>query len=158
MASRIVRAIGFVLLCEFIGLIGTVFTLKSIADWYPNLVKPSFTPPSWLFGPVWIILYALMGIAVYFVWSKGMKSRGVRLGLVLFSVQLALNLIWSVLFFGLRSILGGLIDIILLWITILMTIVAFYKVSRKAALAMVPYLAWVTIALLLNFYVWKFNK
>lgn len=142
-----------ILICEFAGVIGSVFTTPAIPTWYASLNKPNLSPPNWAFAPVWITLYALMGISLYMLWIKGLKS----VQLTTFSIQLVLNVIWSYLFFGLRSPLYGLIGIIALWISILATILSFYKISKKAALLLVPYIAWVTIAMTLNYYVWILN-
>lgn len=135
--------------CEVAGAIGSIFTLPAIAVWYPLLQKPWFNPPAFVFAPVWVILYALMGIAVYIVWSKGRKSKN-RLALMVFGVQLTLNVLWAILFFGLQSPLYGFICIIALWIAVLATTIAFYDKSRKAAYILAPYLIWVTFALALN--------
>ncbi len=144
-------------MCELAGVIGSVFTIPSIATWYAGLAKPSFTPPSWLFGPVWTALYLLMGVSLYLVWKRGIGKRGVNSAITAFGTQLALNVLWSVLFFGLRKPLYGLICILALWIAIAVTIFKSYRVSKSAAYAMLPYLAWVTIAMVLNFYVFKLN-
>lgn len=98
-----------------------------------------------------------MGISAYIIWAKGIKKRNVWFALTVFGLQLALNLLWSFLFFGLRSTLYGLIDIIALWLAIAMTIVAFYKISRNAAFVMIPYLAWMTFAMVSNFFLWRLN-
>lgn len=137
-------------LCQSAGAIGSLFTLPAISDWYTYLRKPSFTPPSWVFGPAWAILYTLMAIAASLVWEKGLKTPGVREALVIFLVQLVLNSVWSLLFFGLRSPLYGFLEILVLWAAILTTILRFLKVSRLAASLLVPYLLWVSFASSLN--------
>jgi tryptophan-rich sensory protein len=156
-----IRTLGFaalsVVLCEIAGALGSVVVIGSITTWYAFLNKPSFAPPNWVFGPVWLILYALMGISAYMVWEKGKRKKSTRQSLSIFSVQLVLNGMWSFLFFGIRSTLYGLIDIIILWLAIVATIVGFYKVSRRAAALLVPYLLWVTVAMVLNFYIWRLN-
>ena len=143
--------------CLLAGVIGSVFTMPAIPGWYASLNKPSFSPPSWLFGPVWTILYLLMGISAYLVWKNGLQAPNVKSALSIFGVQLALNLLWSILFFGLHSPFAGLVCIVLLWVSIALTIVAFNRISRKAALLLVPYILWVTFAALLNFTVWQLN-
>lgn len=151
------KLLASVLLCLFAGVIGSVFTASSLENWYPLLEKPFFNPPSWLFGPVWTFLYILMGISLYIVWEKGLQDREVKIGLLIFGVQLALNTLWSFLFFGLRSPFYGFIEIIFLWIAILLTIVQFKKVSRTAAYLLVPYILWVSFAALLNYNLWMLN-
>lgn len=129
--------------CEAAGLAATPFTASAIPAWYATLAKPSFSPPNWVFGPVWTTLYFLMGLAAWLVWKKH-KS------LALFYLQLALNFLWSLLFFGLHSPILGLVDIIFLWTFILLTINQFKKVSRPAAYLLLPYLLWVSFAAILN--------
>ena len=141
---------GSVLFCMSAGAVSSLYTLKAIPDWYATLNKPSFTPPSWTFGPVWSVLYVMMGIAAWQVWSKGIKERTVRKALVFFLIQLVLNTAWSFLFFRLRSPILGLVDILLLWLAILITINLFFKVSLIAAVLLIPYLFWVTFASGLN--------
>lgn len=144
----------FVLVAEAAGLIG-LFFMGSIDSWYATLQQPAFSPPSWLFGPVWTILYALMGIAAYLVWRQG--ERG-KLALRLYWMQLVANAVWTPLFFGLHSLVWAFADILLLLVLILATTVAFARVSRAAALLMLPYLAWVCFASVLNFAIWALNS
>jgi len=139
------------------GAIGTVFTGPAIPGWYAQLEKPPLTPPEWAFGPVWTTLYILMGISVFLVWREGWHRRDVRLGIGLFGLQLVLNALWSYLFFGLQSPLYGLIEIIALWVVLLATILWFYRISRVAAVLLIPYIAWVTIAMYLNAGIWLLN-
>ena len=115
---------------QLAGLIGSLFTAPSINNWYATLNRPVIAPPNWIFAPVWTALFLLMGLAVYLVWSKGFKSRGVKPALIVFSCQLVLNVFWSVLFFGLHSPLWALMEIILLWLMILWTSVLFFKVFK----------------------------
>ncbi len=150
-----------VVLCELAGVAGSVFTFPAITGWYATLAKPSFTPPSWVFGPAWTILYALMGAALYLVWREKAhnteNSSEVKPALFVFGLQLALNVLWSVVFFGLRAPGAALFEIILLWISVIASIVFFLRVSRDAALLLVPYFFWVSFAATLNFYVWLLN-
>ncbi len=140
--------------CQFAGVIGSFFTAP---EWYATLDKPFFTPPDWAFAPVWITLYLLMGIAAYIVWSRGLKKPAVRFSMAAFGVQLALNAFWSVAFFGLRSPLFGLIVIAALWAAVLATILGFMKISTKAALLLVPYILWVSLAAILNLSIYLLN-
>jgi tryptophan-rich sensory protein len=142
-----------------VGFFGSLFTTsESLNNWYANLNKPPFNPPDWIFGPVWTTLYILMGIAAFLVWRKGLDNKLVRLALLLFVIQLALNTLWSPLFFGLRSPLFGLIDIVLLLSAIVLTIICFFKTSLWPALLLIPYLAWVSFAAVLNASIYILNR
>ncbi len=148
--GKLAKLIIAIVVCEGVGLAGAFFTFPSIATWYSTLNKPAFSPPSWIFGPVWTILYLLMGVAVYLVWVKGWENKKVKEALIYFTVQLILNFLWSVFFFGLHSPLLAFVDIVLLWLAILLTILKFYKISKSAAYLLIPYLLWVTFASILN--------
>jgi len=132
-----------------VAVLGGLATATSVKTWYPTLSKPAWTPPDWVFGPVWTVLYAMMAAAALLVWRSPDRSR-VRPALWAFGGQLFLNLAWSVCFFGLRSPLLGFIDICALWVLIGLTVVQFFLVSRTAGWLMVPYWAWVTFAAALN--------
>ena len=141
------------------GVIGAIYTTHdSLDNWYADLNKPFFNPPDWIFGPVWTTLYIMMGIAAYLVWRKGLDDKVVRIALACFIVQLILNAIWTPLFFGLHSPLLGLIDIVLLLAAIILTIVSFFKISATAALLLIPYLAWVSFATVLNASIYLLNR
>jgi tryptophan-rich sensory protein len=129
--------------------IGGLVTSRSLRGWYAGLAKPSWNPPNWVFGPVWTVLYAAMGVAAWLVW-RVRDEHDVRIALVWFGVQLIVNVAWSVAFFGLRSPAAGLVVIVLLWWAIAGTIASFASVSLLAAGMLVPYLAWVTFATVLN--------
>lgn len=146
-----------IVLCLLAGLVGSIFTAPAIGSWYAGIEKPLFNPPNWLFAPVWTILFLLMGISLYVVWSKGLQKKGVKLALGAFCVQLVLNALWSFLFFGLQNPFLAFIEILLLWLAILATIILFYKISKKAALLLVPYILWVSFAVLLNYSIWLLN-
>ena len=146
-----------VIVCELVGVVGAIFTAPVIPTWYASLVKPSFTPPGWLFGPVWTTLYALMGIAAFIVWRRGLAVAGVKAALLLFVVQLLLNALWSPVFFGVHSPSGGLAIILALWVAIVATIALSAGVSKAAAVLLVPYLLWVSFATVLNFSIWRLN-
>ena len=143
---------------QVVGLTGALATASGVRDWYPALAKPGFTPPGWVFGPAWTLLYLLMGIALWLVWREADRGDNVRPALVAFAVQLALNALWSFVFFGLRMPGAALAEIILLWGAILLTIVQFRKVSRLAALLLVPYWLWVSFAAVLNASIWLLNR
>jgi len=138
--------------------IGSLFTFKAIPTWYAGLKKPRYTPPNWAFGPVWTILYILMGISVFLVWQKGLATPGVMLAFTLFWVQLAFNALWSVIFFGRKSKGGGVIVIAILWLLILATMIASFRVSVWAGALLVPYIVWVSIASYLNVGIWILNR
>lgn len=154
MANRklrdIFKLIISIVVCQCAGLVGSIFTTPAIPTWYATLEKPAFTPPNWLFAPAWITLYLLMGIAAFFVWRKGSDQREVRLALLVFLLQLILNVLWSVVFFGLHSPLCGVIVIVALWITILFTILRFFPISTLAGALLLPYIGWVSFAAVLN--------
>jgi len=144
-------------ICQIAGIIGSLFTTPAIPTWYQTLQKPSIAPPNWIFGPVWTTLYLLMGISLYLISKTGLGSTNTRKSLVTFSIQLVLNVLWSYLFFGLRSPMLGLVEIIAMWVAILTTMVFFSKVSRAAALLLVPYLLWVSFASYLNYLIMMLN-
>ena len=146
-----------IIICSLAGAIGSVFTFSAIPTWYATLNKPFFSPPNWVFGPVWTTLYILMGISAYLIWQKGWERKPVRAALTLFGLQLFLNALWSMLFFGLRSPLYGLLCIIPLWLCIALSIRAFYPIDRRAAYLLVPYIVWVSFAAMLNFAIWTMN-
>lgn len=158
MESReLLKVVAFITLCQLAGVLGSVFTYASIPTWYASLQKPTFTPPNWLFGPAWLTLYTLMGISLYIVWKKGLDKKDVRLSVGLFGAQLALNSLWSFLFFGLKDLRLAFFEIVVLWVFIVASIASFYKVSKKAAMLLVPYILWVSFAALLNYSVWMLN-
>ena len=127
-------------------------------DWYQTLAKPDWTPPGWAFPVVWTTLYVLMGTAAWMVWRKRGDNRGARGALTLFVFQLLFNAAWTPTFFGAQQILAALVVIVVLWFAVLATLLAFRKVSGTAALLLVPYLVWVTIATALNFEIWRLNS
>ena len=143
--------------CLLAGFIGSVFTARAIPTWYATLIKPSFNPPNWVFAPVWTILYILMGLALYLVWRRGLAASGVRLALIFFALQLALNIAWSFIFFNCHSPFYALLEIAALWLSIMLTIGLFYQVSKPAAWLLMPYILWVSFASFLNYMVWRLN-
>lgn len=151
------KLIASIALCELAGAVGSLFAFQAIPTWYASLAKPFFAPPNWIFAPVWIALYALMGVSLYLVWSIGLEKRGVKTALLVFGIQLFLNALWPILFFGLRSPFLGLICIALLWLSIAATIYYFEHLSKKAAWLLAPYFLWVSFAALLNYSVWLLN-
>jgi tryptophan-rich sensory protein len=147
----------FVLGCEAVGGLAGWVTQTSVTTWYPTLAKPWFTPPNWLFAPAWTLLYALMGFAAFLVWRRGTEQRAVQRALVFFGGQLALNALWSFVFFGARSLEGGLAVILALVVAIAVTIRAFWPLRRAAGALLLPYLGWVLYATALNASIWWMN-
>jgi benzodiazapine receptor len=142
-----------------VGVFGSLFTTAdSLNNWYAGLKKPPFNPPDWVFGPVWTTLYIMMGISAFLVWRKGLDNKIVRIALACYIVQLALNTIWTPLFFGLNSPLLGLIDIVLLLNAIIVTIYVFFQISRPSAILLIPYFIWVSFATVLNASLFFLNR
>ena len=148
---------GALLLPLLAGGASGVATSRSVVTWYPTLKKPAFNPPNWIFGPVWTTLYLLMGVAHYLVLREQAEPGVARLARIFYGLQLVLNTLWSLLFFGRRSPLAALIEIVFLWGAIVLTILTFARISRKAALLLLPYLLWVTFAAVLNAAIWRLN-
>jgi tryptophan-rich sensory protein len=144
-------------LCFAAAALGSVFTMPAIATWYATITKPVFSPPNWIFGPVWTVLYICMAIALWFVWNIKTKKKEKAAGVKYFYVQLALNSLWSILFFGLHNPSLAVAEIIVLWIMIYLTIRNFFAVSQKAGWLLIPYLVWVSFATVLNFSVALLN-
>lgn len=178
--NKLVKLLTSIIVCEFAGFLGTIFTRPEIGIWYESLKKPFFNPPKWLFGPVWTILYILMGISLYLVWSKNWmpKNKVVLKGskpwnplskkflsgswqkaniILIFSVQLALNVLWTMLFFGMHATGLAFFELLMLWFAIIFTIINFYRVSKTSAILLLPYILWVSFAMLLNYFVWILN-
>jgi len=149
--------IGFIAASFLAGAIGSSATFPNVRTWYPLLNKPSWNPPGWIFGPVWTALYTMMAVAAWLVWKRG-GFLAQRRPLTLFLVQLALNAAWTPLFFGLHWTGVAFAEIVLLWLAIAATFAAFRPVSRVAAGLLVPYLAWVSFAAVLNFALWRLNS
>jgi benzodiazapine receptor len=158
MDNIIVKLVISILACLAAGGIGSLFTFKSIPTWYPSLKKPRYTPPNQVFGPIWTTLYILMGISVFFIWQNGLSSDGVLLAFILFWTQLVLNALWSIIFFGMKSMGGGVFIIIVLWFLILATIITSFQVSVWAGILLIPYILWVSVATYLNVGIWWLNK
>ncbi len=153
----VLRLVVSIVVSQLAGGLGAVFTTPAIPTWYASLNKPAFNPPNSVFFPVWTTLYTLMGIAAFLVWRKGLHERRVRVALVVFVIQLFLNLAWTIIFFGLYSLFGAVIAIVLLWIAIVVNIVVFWRISKAAGALLIPYILWVSFAGLLNVSVWMLN-
>ncbi len=144
--NKFLKFLAAIVICQGAGILGSFFTINSVNTWYATLEKPIFNPPSWVFGPVWITLYFLMGVSLFLAWDKKINLRW-------FWTQLVLNSLWSIIFFGLQNPTLALANIILLWVAIFMTIKTFWKKNRTASLLLYPYLLWVTYASFLNLYI-----
>jgi tryptophan-rich sensory protein len=154
---NIIKFIISIVICQLAGFIGSFVTRSSVNVWFRTLEKPNFYPPPQIFAPVWIALYLIMGIAFFLIWKKSTENSDVKYAMIVFIVQLVFNTLWSLVFFGLHSISGGMIVIIILWFLILTTIFSFYKISHQAAYLLIPYILWVSFAAVLNFAIWKLN-
>ena len=148
--KKFFRLVLFISVSQAAGLIGAIATTPAIPGWYADLNKPFFTPPGWLFGPVWILIYFLMGISAYLIYERGFKKDEVKNALYLFGTQLGLNTLWSFIFFGYKLPFLAFAEIVILWLFIKLTIKAFLKINRLAGYLMIPYLFWVTYASVLN--------
>ncbi len=178
--NNLLKLITSIIICELAGLVGAIFTTSEIKSWYKGLNKPFFSPPNWVFGPVWTIIFILMGISLYLVWLKKwkvenelrIKNRGTwnKLSrkffsgswqkaniILIFSIQLLLNILWSVIFFRNHSVGLAFFELLMLWFAILFTIVNFYRVSKTAAFLLIPYILWVSFAGALNLVIFLIN-
>ena len=149
--------IGSILISNLAGFIGAFATTSSVTTWYPDLIKPSFNPPSWIFGPVWTTLYILMGFSLYWVLLKGYKKKNIKNAVNLFLIHLVFNSLWSIVFFGLQNLAVAFVVIVVLWTMIVCLIKKFWKINRIASYLLFPYLAWVSFASLLNLSIWLLN-
>ncbi len=159
--SGIAKLLVSILIAQAVGNIGTIFTVPAVRGWYPKLKKPSFNPPNWIFGPVWGILFTMMGISLFLVWrkreEKPAETPNFKPAVAAFGTQLSLNALWSYLFFGLKNQFLALIDIGFLWVAIITTITLFLPISLAAGLLLIPYILWVSFAAVLNYYIWRLN-
>lgn len=155
--QKIIKIVLVVFVCTSLGYMSGMVTRDSITTWYPTLVKPIFNPPNWIFAPVWTLLYIMMGIAAGLVWTSNTDEKTVQKALGLFAIQFGLNALWSYLFFGLHNPLLALIEIIVLLLLIFDTFTEFKKIDKIAGMLLLPYLAWVSFATILNASIWWLN-
>jgi tryptophan-rich sensory protein len=155
--SPLVALAFWIGLCVLVGIISGLLTRRDVAGWYAGLKKPSFNPPNWIFGPVWTALYILMSLAAWMVWSQP-ASQLRNYALTWFAIQLALNFLWSMIFFRWHAIAGALGEVSFLWLAILATMVMFWEVRPLAGWLLVPYLAWVSFATALNLGIFRLNR
>lgn len=156
--NNYIKLIICLVVVQLAGVIGSLFTIPAIPTWFATLSKPSFSPPNWIFAPVWTILFLMMGVAAFLVWRSGWQKKNVKIALIIFCIQLVLNTFWSIIFFGWQNPQAAFVEIIFLWLAILTTLIIFAKVSRAAAWLLVPYLLWVSFASVLNFSLWQLNS
>ncbi len=156
--KKLVKLVVSIVVCQLAGVIGSIFTVSNITSWYIDLNKPILNPPSWVFGPVWITLYFLMGIALFLVWNKGLDSQFNKNAFILFIVQLVFNAMWSIVFFGMHQLLISVFVIVILWLLIFVNIVQFGKISKPAAYLLLPYILWVSFASYLNIAIYILNS
>ena len=157
--NKITRILAVVVTCLVIGYFSGMVTRSSVTTWFPTLIKPSFNPPSWVFAPVWSILFVMMGVAAGLVWDRIEAEReAVKKALIFFAIQLGLNALWPYLFFGLRNPMLAGLEIIVLWLMIFETYIQFVKINKIAGYLLLPYLAWVSFASVLNGSIWWLNR
>ena len=157
--NKITRIAIAVIVCLAVGYSSSTFTKEGVATWYPTILKPSFNPPNWVFMPVWTLLFILMGVAAGLVWDKiKEQNEEVKKALGFFLAQLILNAVWSYIFFGLKNPMLALIEIVLLWLMIYETYLKFTKINKTAGYLLIPYMAWVSFAGILNASIWWLNR
>ena len=156
MKSLSFKIIVCAIICLTLGTLSGFSTMHEITNWYQFLIKPSFNPPNWIFGPVWTLLYLMMGVSLGIIWHSTLEGR--KKAMQLFAVQFVLNLGWSFLFFNLHMLGIAFVEIIAMLIAIIFTIFAFYKVNKTASFLLIPYLCWVSFASFSNISIWLLNK
>jgi len=156
--SNTLKLIIAIIIPVAVGAVSGFFTNSEIPGWYQTINKPTWNPPSWLFGPVWTTLYILMGIALFLVWKSDASQSVKKTAIILFAAQLVLNFFWSFIFFNQHQIGWAVVEIITMWVFILLTIFAFAPISKIAAWLLVPYISWVSFATILNYTIWKLNS
>jgi len=156
-ARTFLKLVVAVVVTQLAGIIGSLFTFSAIPTWYATLTKPELNPPSWIFGPVWTTLYLLMGVSAFLIWQKGWARKDVKIALSVYGVQLVLNALWSIVFFGMQNPGLALVNIALLFVSIVATMVLFYKISRPAMYLLIPYILWVSFASYLNYAIYALN-
>jgi len=157
--QKILRIATVIMTCLAVGYISSIVTRENIPTWYADLNKPFFNPPNWIFAPVWTLLYIMMGFAAGRIWNKiDTDEKNVKKAFLFFIIQLALNALWSYLFFGLRNPMLASFEIILLWLMIYETYLQFKKIDKVSGYLLLPYLAWVSFATVLTFSIWYLNR
>ena len=149
--------IVIIILCFSVAALGSIFTNKSLKIWYTTIKKPSWNPPNKIFGPVWSALYLMMAVAGWLVWERSL-SKNINVPMALFFIQLGLNVLWSVVFFGLCSPGWAFVEVIILWVFIILTMISFWAIHWLAGVLFLPYFLWVSFAAFLNYTIWKLNR
>lgn len=152
------KLISSIVLCQMAGIIGSVFTISAIPNWFQTLAKPALSPPNWIFAPVWTILYTLMGISLYLIWQNGLNKKEVKSAINLFLIHLAANALWTIIFFGIKNLTLAFLEILVLLALIVAVMIKFHKINKTAAYLLIPYLIWVSFATYLSFSFWLLNK
>lgn len=161
--DNLLRLALAIIFSELVGIFGSFFTFPAIPTWYVALPKPPLNPPTWIFGPVWTFLFLLMGISIFLIWkkykeaSKKSVKANIRIAIGLFVLQMELNVLWSIVFFGLENPKLAFVEVIIFWLSIFATIVAFSKISKPAMWLLIPYIVWVSFACYLNFSIWQLS-
>lgn len=155
---KIIKAIALIIICNGLGSIGTLATQDNLTGWYSQIIKPSFNPPNWIFGPVWTLLFTLMGIALYLILESKKNKKIIQVAVSVFIVQFIFNIVWSFLFFGAKNPGLAFIDIILLLLFIVLTLLKFEKIDKRSGYLLIPYLFWVSFASILNLSIWLLNS
>jgi translocator protein len=155
--TNTVKLIIAIIIPLAVGATSGFFTASGVGSWYQTINKPSWNPPSWIFGPVWTTLYVMMGIALFLIWKSDAPDTQKRTAMLLFAVQMVLNFFWSFIFFKQHQMGWALVEIIAMWVMILLTIFSFAPISKTAAWLLVPYISWVSFATILNYTLWKMN-
>ncbi|QSB26999.1 TspO/MBR family protein [Flavobacterium sp. CLA17] len=157
--NKIAKIAIALVVCLMVGYSASMVTRPSVETWYPTIIKPVFNPPNWIFMPVWTLLYVFMAVAAGLVWDKiKEQNTEVKKALGFFVVQLILNALWSYLFFGLKNPMLALIEIAILWLMIYETYLKFLKINKTAGYLLIPYMAWVSFAAILNASIWWLNR
>jgi translocator protein len=156
MNRQVTALIIFIVICFIAAGLGSLATTPKIPNWYANLAKPAWTPPGWVFGPVWTLLYLMMAFAAWLIWRQ-LGLAGAKVPLAIFAIQLALNSLWSFIFFGLQKPGYAAMEITVFWLAIIATMITFWRFSSLAGAMLIPYLLWVSFAAVLNFSIWRMN-
>jgi len=151
------RLLISLILPQLAGVVGSFFTVSAIPTWYAGLIKPDFSPPNWLFAPVWVILYLMMGVAVYLIWQQLDKVKTAKNFLAVFWIHLFFNATWSIIFFGLQNPGIAFVNIIIIWLFILALLIKGWVIDKRAAYLLIPYFLWVSFASVLNYFIWYLN-
>ena len=154
---KIIQAVSSIVIAQMAGVVGSFCTFNNVATWYSTLSRPSWNPPSWIFGPVWLTLYAVIGYSAFLVWEKRKEDARAVFALWIYGVHLVLNAAWSIIFFGLQSPRAAFFEILILDVLIVFVTILFWRISRTAGILLLPYMAWVFFATYLNYTIWMLN-